>query len=72
MSEIEIKIAESITSQLLGSGQSFRVTFTAKGMDCWVDFEPGSGKDVIADYHGPDDIMWPLLQRAHDIAEQYS
>lgn len=32
----------------------------------------GNGCDVISDYGGPDGVMYPLLQRAHDIAEQYS
>ena len=32
----------------------------------------GNGCDVISDYGGPDEVMMGLLQRAHDIAEQYS
>ena len=38
----------------------------------WVLLIWGNDVDVISDYAGPDEVMLPLLERAHNIADQYS
>lgn len=70
MTELENAILHQIITGIADAHGEFRISFDAPTGECWLDIQPGAGADLIADYHGPDEVMIPLLEAAQNVVDR--